>query len=67
MFLFHSSALNTAKRDQNIFLRYLYPKFEEEMRNKVYPSKSKFNYIKLEFKGGLNYMVVLASYSTIST
>ena len=46
----------------------MYPNFEEEMRNKVYPSKSKFNYIKLEFKGGgLNYMGVLESYSTIST
>ena len=45
----------------------MYPNFEEEMRNKVYASKSKFNYIKFEFKGGLNYMGVLASYSTIST
>ena len=61
------SALNTAKRDQNIVLGYVYPNFQEEMRNKVYPSKSKFNYIKLEFKGGLNYIGVLASYSTIST
>ena len=46
------SALNTAKRDQNIVLGYVYPNFEEEMRNKVYSSKSKLNYIKLEFKGG---------------
>ena len=61
------SVLNTAKRDQNIVLGYVYPNFEEGMRNKVYPSKSKFNCIKLEFKGGLNYIGVLASYSTIST
>ena len=37
------------------------------MINKVYRSKSKFNYMKLEFKGGLNYMGVVASNSTTST
>ena len=46
------SALKNAKRDQNIVLGYVYPNFEEEMRNKVY-HKSKFNYIKLEFKVGV--------------
>ena len=54
------SSLNTAKRDQNIVLGYTLEVmcahnhcFREEMKNKVYPIKSKFNYIKVEFKGVL--------------
>ena len=54
------SALNTAKRDQNIVLGYTLEVtcthnhcFREEMKNKVYPKKSKFNYIKVEFRGVL--------------
>ena len=47
------SALKKAKRDQNTVLGYVYPKFEEEMRNRVYPSKSKFNYINWSSGGFL--------------
>ena len=32
------------------------------MKNKVYSSKSKFNNIKVEFKGGLNYMGISSYY-----
>ena len=32
------------------------------MKNKVYSSQSKFNYIKVEFKGGLNYMGISSYY-----
>ena len=28
------------------------------MKNKVYSSKSQFNFIKVEFKGGLNYIAI---------
>ena len=59
-FRFLLSALNTAKRDQNIVLGYTLEVtcthnhfFGGKMKNKVYSSKSKFNYIKVEFKGGV--------------
>ena len=68
------TALNTAKRDQNIVLGYTLEVtcthnhcFRKEMKNKVYLSKSQLNYIKVEFKGDINNMGVLSSYSTIST
>ena len=68
------SALKTAKHNQNIVLAYTLEVmcthnqcFREEMKNKVYPSKFKLNYIKVEFKGCLICMGVLSSYSTIST
>ena len=64
-----------SKLDQNIDLGYTLEVtcthnncFREEMRNKVYPSKSQFNYKKLSLRArGPNYMGVLASYSIIST
>ena len=61
-----------SKRDQNIDLGYTLEVtsthnqcFKTDTRNKVYPSKSQFNHIKVEFDGGLNNTGVLASYSTI--
>ena len=60
-----------SKRDQNIGIGYTLEVtgthnhcFKTDTRNKVYPSKSQFNNIKVEFDGGLNYTGVLASYST---
>ena len=60
-----------SKRDQNIGLGYTLEVpsthnhcLKTETRNKVYPSKSQFNDIKVEFKRGLNYTGMLASYST---
>ena len=56
------SALNTAKRNQNIVLGYTLEVtcthnhfFGGKTKNKVYSSKCKFNYIyiKVEFKGVL--------------
>ena len=68
-FRFLLSALNTAKRAQNIVLGYTlevtctHNQFcGGKMKNKVYASKSKFNYIKVEFKGGLNYMGISSYY-----
>ena len=55
-FRFHLSALNTAKRDQNIVFVYPQSPFWRKNGKKVYSSKSKFNYIKVEFKRGLNHM-----------
>ena len=56
------------KHDQNIVLGYTLEVtcthnqcFREEMK-KVYPSKSKFSFIKVEFKGCLIYTGVLSSY-----
>ena len=49
-----------SNRDQNIDLGYTLAVtstynhcFKTETRNKVYPSKSQFNYIKVEFDGVL--------------
>ena len=53
-FRFLLSALNTAKRDQNIVTHNHF--FGGNIKNKVYSSKSKFKYINVEFKKGLNYM-----------
>ena len=68
-FRFLLSALNTAKRDQNIVLGYTLEEtcthnhfFGGKMKNKLYSSKSKFNNIKVEFKGGLNYMRISSYY-----
>ena len=51
-----------SKRDQNIDIGYTLEVtsthnhcFMEKMRNKVYPSKSQFNFIKVEFEGGGGY------------
>ena len=72
-FRFLLSALNTAKRDQNIVLGYTLEVtcthnhflFGGKMKNKVHSSKSKFNYIKVEFKGGV--LITWAYNHTIST
>ena len=62
----------SSKRNQNIDLGYTLEVtstthnhcFIAETRNKVYPSKSQFNHIKVEFDGVLNFTGVLTSYST---
>ena len=68
-FRFLLSALNTAKRDQNIVLGYTLEVtcthnqfFGGKMKNKVYSSKSKFNNTEVEFKGGLHYMGISSYY-----
>ena len=64
-FRFLLSALNTAKRDQNMKVRsnvYTQSLFWRKMKNKVYSSKSKFNYIKVKFNGGLNFMGMSSYY-----
>ena len=63
------SALNTAKRDQNIVLGYTLEEtcahnhcFREEMKNKLYPIESKFKYIKVDIKGVLRRVIIIQYY-----